>query len=73
MNAFELLKKVHPLHQVKERIEQTMNIEQDHEKMAMISMLLSTLQHKREFDSRDDDGDWFKDLKGDKTSKNKVE
>jgi len=38
----------------------------------MISTLLSTLSHKREFDSRSDDPDWFKDLREDKVSKNMV-
>ncbi|OQV12728.1 DNA fragmentation factor subunit beta [Hypsibius exemplaris] len=72
MEAFELVKKISPLHRIKERIEQTMNVEKDPEKMAMICGLLSTLGHKRELDSRDDDEEWFAGLIKGLTSKNKV-
>ncbi|XP_055339761.1 DNA fragmentation factor subunit beta-like [Paramacrobiotus metropolitanus] len=62
LNAFEEAKKIHPLHQAKERIEQVLHLTTDNAKLSTIATFLSGLSNKRQADNRADDPDWFEDL-----------
>lgn len=59
INAFDQVKKIHPLFQVKEKIEETLSLSTDNAKLSTISIFLTALDRKGHLEDREQDPDWF--------------
>lgn len=72
MNAFDQAKKIHPLYQAKEKIESSLNLETDNEKLSTIATFLTSLNNNRDLKNRKDDPGWFEGLSATAKVKEKV-